>query len=209
MRPSLAADPLRSSPSGPGQTPRRSAFCLSALCLLFLAPCAIADDLGFFASRRILSDAGDALASGKLDTAVDLYTQVIEGTDEGKGRHAQALLGAAVAELGRPNADVAAARKHLDAYVASYEAEQKGVARALLQLLEPERTNEGRASRPEAPALAGGEPSGDGDGGDSAPAEAAERIAALERQLAAARRTIAEKEQLIEELRKIVVEGDG
>lgn len=173
---------------------------VAAACFL-VVPQAVADDLGFFEQRRVLSDAEGALAAGRYEQAGELFGRVISGTDADNGRHVQALLGAALAELGHDEGDVDAARGHLEAYLASGEAEQRTVARAMQQLLE-------RAAEASKPAPAPPKP---------APAPevveakdgSADRIASLERQLASARAEIAEKEQVIEELRKIVVEEGG
>lgn len=187
---------------GPGL--RRALGLALVACLAAPAAPLLADDLGFFESRRILSDADDALIAGRLDEAAELYTRVVEGTESGKGRHARALLGAAVAELSQNYARFDAARGHLEAFLEDPAADpdEKAVARSLRRMLERAQAT---AGSPETPPPAPPEP----------PAAAAEeagegaRIARLERQLAAARQEIAEKEKVIEELRKIVVEGGG
>lgn len=174
---------------------------LLAACLVAAAP-AVADDLGFFEQRRVLSDAEDALAAGRYEQAVDLFGQVVEGTDADNARHAQALLGSALAELGHEAGDADAARRHLTAYLANSEAEQKAVAKALQQTLE----RAAEASKPAPPPAAPEpEPEPEAEEEDGS----AKRIASLERQLASARAEIAEKEKVIEQLRKIVVDEGG
>lgn len=176
---------------------------VSCLFVCLVAAPAVADDLGFFEQRRVLSDAEDALAAGRYEQAVELFGQVVEGTDADNGRHAQALLGAALAELGHEAGDADAARRHLAAYLANGEAEQKAVAKALQQTLE--RVAEAAEPAPTPPV----EPEPEPEPKVEEENGSAKRIASLERQLASARAEIAEKEKVIEQLRKIVVDEGG
>lgn len=184
--------------------PFPSLLALFGLLLLFVpaAPLVAQDegeDLGFFESRNLLSRADELLAAGNAVGAEQLYEQVIAGVGEGTKRRARALLGAALAELSREAAvrDVDAARQHLRDYSSAAEAERDVTVRVLLGLLgTPEPEAESAPSPPPPPRA---EPSG--------PTEA--DIASLRARIADLEARLEQKNDLIEELRKIVVEGGG
>ncbi|MDA8020049.1 MAG: hypothetical protein MPN21_21635 [Thermoanaerobaculia bacterium] len=182
------------------------------LCLFlsgfFVASSASAEALGFFKVRRLLSQADEALATGRHDEAAELYNQVVKGTKAGK-RHARAHLGVAVAELNRNKGKESVVRRHLNAYLADPATSEEAVARAMQKLLA--RMGSARAAAKPKPAPPKPSPAApDAETVDAEePDDSAERIAALEQQLAAAKKEIEEKEKVIEDLRKIVVEGDG
>lgn len=157
------------------------------------------EDLGFFESRDLLSRADDLLEAGDAAAAEVLYERVIAGVDEGTKRRARALLGAALAELSRDAAerDVDAAREHLRAYASAPDAEREVIARVLLGVLgRPEPEAE---TSPPPPPPRRAEPTG--------PTEA--DIASLQARIAELEAQLEQKNELIEELRKIVVEGGG
>ncbi|MEM1206239.1 MAG: hypothetical protein AAGN66_23610 [Acidobacteriota bacterium] len=194
-----------------------------ALSFGLLAPCVVdAAVLGGLQARRLLSKADTALGEGRANEALQLYLELTESEDIGDERRGRALYGAAMAELARPDAErnVEAARQRLATYRESFPDGDRRLEVAVLDgLLEDidaiaerkrESIRELEATVGQLQKMAEDQEEEQQKVGESLE-QAMERlersVRSLRSELKAAKAELAKKDEALEKLKQVVVEG--
>ena len=193
--------------------------------LLFALPSPGAESLSTRQARKALKQADEALTAGRWSDALEHFGRVVEGLPKTHPRRAEALFGAAVAELSGPPArwDEARAGQYLEILSDTFPRHQRTPgARALAVMLETvestrrqadTRSRELNRRLRQLERQARQRPVSKPDPDSQRLAEEVEQlkrqVAELNAELASTKDELAKKDEAIEKLKQVVLGSDG